>query len=377
MPIKFLLSGFYFFYFAIIGIYVIFMPKVLQGLGFSGVDIGVVFATAPLVRFATPFAFIKGLKLTPKIFNFSLLLLVLSSALFFVAVRNLYALIFVNILLGMGLSLALPFVEVIALEIITKEHYGKVRLYGSIGFIIVALLLVRFLKGADIAISFLVVVCVLTAVFGYFIALGHTTGSTQNNQIQKSGFDIKKHRNLWIGLVLMQISFGPFYNFFTIYETAHKISLHMSVYLWSFGVIAEIVMLMFQGRLLRHNLLFIIKITVLSAVVRWLLLFLYPYSLAVSFFTQSLHALSFALFHTAVISYLFVLYKNKHLAQQFYLGMTYGLGGFIGALYSGYMYEYFSKYLFLSASVIAFAAFVFLSYHEKLSCHEKQGKLEA
>jgi len=224
-------------------------------------------------------------------------------------------------------------------------------------------LLVRFLKGADIAISFLVVVCALTAVFGYFIALGHTT--TQNNQIQKSRFDIKEHRNLWIGLVLMQISFGPFYNFFTIYETAHKISLHMSVYLWSFGVIAEIVMLMFQGRLLHHNLLFIIKITVLSAVVRWFLLFLYPYSLAVSFFTQSLHALSFALFHTAVISYLFAIYKNKHLAQQFYLGMTYGLGGFIGALYSGYMYEYLPKYLFLSASVIAFTAFIFLSYHTK------------
>lgn len=336
------------------------MPKVLQGLGYSAVDIGIVFATAPLVRFVTPFAFIKGLRLTPKIFNFSLLLLVSSSALFFIAINNLYALIVVNILLGMGLSLALPFIEVSALEIIKKEHYGKVRLYGSIGFIIVALLLVRFLKGADIALSFLLVVCVLTAVFGYLIAIRYSTEDFKNNQIKSNKFEIKDHYSLWIGLVLMQISFGPFYNFFTIYETAHKISLHMSVYLWSFGVIAEIIMLMFQGRLLQNNLLFIIKITILSAVLRWYLLFLYPYSLVVSFFTQSLHALSFALFHTAVISYLFVLYKNKYLAQQFYLGMTYGLGGFIGALYSGYMYEYFPKYLFLSASVIALISFLFL-----------------
>jgi PPP family 3-phenylpropionic acid transporter len=76
------------------------------------------------------------------------------------------------------------------------------------------------------------------------------------------------------------------------------------------------------------------------------------------FFAQSLHALSFALFHSAAISYLFHRYKNKTLVQQFFSGITYGLGGLMGALISGYIYQYYPEYLFLVASFLALFAFV-------------------
>ena len=59
--------------------------------------------------------------------------------------------------------------------------------------------------------------------------------------------------------IFMQMSFGAFYNFFTIYETEHGISLEMTSYLWSFGVICEILMLYFQAPLLKNNLLNVIK----------------------------------------------------------------------------------------------------------------------
>ncbi|RDX35706.1 MFS transporter, partial [Arcobacter sp. HD9-500m-PIT-SAG03] len=55
----FKLSAFYFFYFATVGIYVIFLPKVLLDLGYSTSDIGIVLALAPLMRFVTPFLFLK------------------------------------------------------------------------------------------------------------------------------------------------------------------------------------------------------------------------------------------------------------------------------------------------------------------------------
>jgi PPP family 3-phenylpropionic acid transporter len=73
-----------------------------------------------------------------------------------------------------------------------------------------------------------------------------------------------------------------------------------------------------------------------------------------------MHAFSFALFHSAAIVYLFTLYKKRKLAQQFFLGITYGLGGFLGAVYSGYVYEYFGNYLFLSAALITLVAFFFI-----------------
>ena len=364
-----LLSSFYFFYFAIIGIYVIFLPKVLSMVGYNGVEIGIVFATAPLVRFLVPFAFIKGIKLNKQAFNSALFLIIGSSALFYLTLHNFYALIFTNIFLGIGLSLVLPYVEVIALRVITKERYGKVRLFGSIGFIVVALVLVKYLSGVNIAIFYLIFVSAMTALFGYLVAKNEPVESEEAESSQSGNINIFSHWSLWVGLTLMQVSFGPFYNFFTIYETDHGISMDMTVYLWSFGVVIEIFMFFFQGRLLQKNLLSILQFTTFMSAIRWLLLFLFPQSLEVSFFTQSLHALSFALFHSAAISYLFTLYKKRKLAQQFFLGITYGLGGFIGALYSGYVYEYFSGYLFLSSALVAFAAFLFVRKEAKKTLH--------
>ena len=362
---QFLLSGFYFFYFAIVGIYVIFLPKVLAMVGYNGVEIGIVFATAPLVRFLVPFAFIKGFKLSRHAFNFALLLIIVSAFLFYLTLHNFYALIFTNILFGVGLSLLLPYVEVMALSTITKERYGRVRLFGSIGFIIVALVLVKFLSSANIAIFYLIFMSVMTALFGYFL-VKHETDEGEDIAVDESGeINIFSHWSLWIGLTLMQVSFGPFYNFFTLYETDHGISMELTIYLWSFGVIMEILMLFFQGRLLKKNALTILQIATVVTAVRWFLLYLFPDSLEVSFFTQSIHAISFALFHSAAISYLFTLYKKRKLAQQFFLGITYGLGGFFGAIYSGYMYQYFSTYLFLSSALIALMAFLFVRQEAK------------
>ena len=73
MPL--LIGSFYFFYFAIIAIHVIFMPKVLNMLGYTPSQIGIIFASAPLVRFALPFLFLKGLKLSRSVFNTALLIL--------------------------------------------------------------------------------------------------------------------------------------------------------------------------------------------------------------------------------------------------------------------------------------------------------------
>ena len=354
----FLLSGFYFFYFAIVGIYVIFLPKVLAMVGYSGVEIGIIFAIAPLVRFLVPFAFIKGFKLSTESFQFALVLIVATSLSFYFTLHNFYELILTNIIFGIGLSLLLPYVEVMALSFIAKERYGRVRLFGSLGFIIVALVLVKFLSSANIAIFYLIFVSGMSALFGYFLAR-YDVPETQEIE-ESSELKLFSHWSLWVGLTLMQVGFGPFYNFFTLYETDHGITLDMTIYLWSFGVIMEIIMLYFQGRLLQKNVLFILQITTSITVLRWFLLFLFPQNLAISFLSQSLHALSFALFHSAAIVYLFSLYKKRKLAQQFFLGITYGLGGFLGAVYSGYVYQYFGEYLFLSAALITLAAFFFI-----------------
>ena len=350
-----LLALFYFFYFALIGVYVIFLPKVLELSGYSASDIGIIFAAAPLVRFIVPFLFIKGLKLDVKSFNFALIIMILSAISFYLSLDNFYRLLFSNIGIGVGISLILPYIELISLNNLGKEKYGKIRLFGSLGFILVSLVLVKFLDPPSIALLYLLVISFFVVITAYIIVQGEKEILNKTSK-EKNDINILKDWKLWLGLTLMQVGFGPFYNFFTIYETGFGLSLDMTIYLWSFGVIVEVFMLFFQGRFLRNNLLLVLQVTTFVTAIRWFLVFLFPQNLAVLFFSQSLHALSFALFHSAAISYLFVLYKHKSLAQQFFSGITYGFGAFVGALYSGFVYEYFPTYLFLTAAIIALLA---------------------
>ena len=354
-----LLAIFYFFYFSIIGVYIIFLPKVLSMVGYSASDIGIIFAAAPLVRFLVPFAFIKGLKINVRSFNIALLIMCFSALFFYFSLNSFYKLLFSNISLGIGLSIVLPYVELISLKYLGKERYGKIRLFGSVGFILVALVLVKFLSSADVALMYLLVLTLITALIGYIIAKKADT-LLEKAQETTNDINLLKDWRLWVGLTLMQVSFGPFYNFFTIYTTDHGVSLDIAIYLWSFGVIVEIFMLYFQGSLLRKNLLLILQATTFITAFRWFLLFLFPDNITILFFSQALHALSFALFHSAAISYLFYLYKHKSLAQQFFSGITYGFGAFLGALIAGYVYEFYPSYLFLSATLIALIATWFL-----------------
>ena len=350
-----LLASFYFFYFAIVGVYVIFLPKVLAMAFYTPSEIGLILGAAPLVRFLLPFAFTKYLHLDKKSFNLSIFTMFLSAIAFYFSIHNFYALFLSNIGLGIGMSLILPYIEMLALEHLGKAKYGKVRLFGSIGFILVALVLVKYLNSIHIALLYLLILTAITAVFAFVLVLkNHQT--SEKKEETKNDIKLFTHWKLWLSLMLMQMSFGAFYNFFTLYETAHGISLEMTINLWVFGVIVEIVMLYMQGRLLHFNLLSILEVTIFSAVVRWFLLFLYPQNLAVLFFAQSLHALSFALFYSASISYLHQFYRSKVLAQQFYSGITFGLGGFAGAIVFGYVYEYFPAYTFLLASFLALCA---------------------
>ncbi len=354
------ISLFYFFYFALIGIHIIFIPKLLKTLGFSSVEIGYIFAAAPLVRFLVPLFFIKGFRLNDKTFYIALVILSISVVSIYLSIYSFYPLLFSNILFGIGLSLLLPYVELISLETIGKKNYGRSRLFGSLGFMLVALVLVRFLNPMSNTLLFLICSAYLSVLFGFItVKFSDTKRLTQKiNSSFKSSF---KDIYLWIGFIFLQMSFGSFYNFFTIYATNNGISMQDTIYLWSFGVFIEIVMLYIQGSFLQKNLLSIMQLSILLTILRWLLVYMYPTNLVILFLSQSLHAFSFALFHSASISYLYQRYTNKALAQQMFSGLSYGLGGLIGSVVAGYIYHYYPSYLFLSSAFFALFAFFAIS----------------
>lgn len=356
----FKLSAFYFFYFAAVGVYIIFLPKVLHDIGYTAIQIGIVFALAPLMRFATPFLFLKHITLNQRVFKSALLLSVICSLCFYLTIENFYFFMVNNAILGASLSLILPYLEVTAIKILGKDSYGKSRLYGSIGFTLISLMLGQFLTHPYVALHYYLAVNVLTVIFA-FLLLKYDDVS-HNEKESKEPFSFFKYWSLWVSLFFMQLSFGGFYNFFTIYETEHRISLQLTSYMWSFGVICEIILLYFQAPLLKRNLLNVIKFSIAITVVRWFLLFAFPDNITLTFLTQSIHAFSFGLYHSATIMFLYSLYENKKLAQQFMYGVAYGLGGFLGALIAGWLY---GEYLFLYSALFSFFALVFL-FNKKL-----------
>jgi len=340
------------------------MPKVLSTLSYSPEEIGVIFAAAPLVRLLLPILFVKGFRLTHKSFNMALILMLVSSFAFYSFVYDFYKLLVANIFLGAGLSLILPYVEVVALDKLGKENYGKVRLFGSVGFVLVALFLVRYLDTPTRPLDFLLGLNIITAIVAFVIAKVLSKKEHKSEELTND-INVFKDWRLWAALILMQVSFGAFYNFFTIYATDNGISMQTTINLWVFGVLAEIIMLYYQGVFLRRNLVLVLEVTMFITAIRWLLVYLFADNLYILYFSQTLHAFSFALFHSAAISYLHHLYKNKALAQQFFSGITYGLGGFSGALLSGVIYEYYPSYLFLSSALLAFGAFIFMSLFKR------------
>ena len=350
------ISAFYFFYFAAVGVYVIFLPKVLNDIGYSAFDIGIILAVAPLMKFAMPFLFLKHINLNKSMFKKALFLTVLAVTLFYITIEHFYIFMLNNAFLAACLSLILPYLEVTAISTLGKEKYGKSRLFGSIGFMIISLVLARFLTQPYIAIHYYLVLNILTVIFAISLLKYDIEHKIEKNS---EPFSFLKYWPFWMSLFFMQISFGAFYNFFTIYETQHGMSLEMTSYLWSFGVICEILMLYFQAPLLKNNLLTIVKFCVTITTLRWILLYLYPDSLGVTFLTQSIHAFSFGLYHSSVIIYLYSLYENKKLAQQFMYGVAYGLGGFVGAIVAGAVY---GEFLFIFSALFSLLSLIALYF---------------
>lgn len=355
-----LLGAYYFFYFALVGIYVIFMPKVLLDLGYDPFEVGIIYAAAPFMRFLLPFVFRHALSLTPKVYRFSLLFTFIGTLLFLTSINDFWLYLAANLLFGAAMGISLPYVETIALASLSKNRYGKVRLWGSLGFMGIALWLGKVLDSPYQALYYLSAMAFLTLLFGVVLTRFDTV--SRSTAQEDASFSLSKYWAFWVSIFLMQVGFGGFYNFFTIYETAHGISLEMTSWMWSFGVICEIFMLYFQGPLLQRNLLHILQFATLVTAVRWMMLYLYPDSILLTFASQSLHAIGFALYHTAAITYVFSLYTQKKLAQQFFLGIAFGLGGSVGAVLSGQIY---GEYLFLIESFITFAAFLVLIIHQK------------
>jgi len=321
------------------------MPKYFKDIGFNPTQIGLIFAMLPIARFLTPFIYLK--KPLTK-FDYILALIASTLASFLLLSKNFYLILLAFFIIGASFSVIFPYIEAIAIEKL-KEKYGQSRLYGSIGFMLFGI--VASYINFNLVWFFILLMILTNLIAIYFLS---------NKTIKRSSKSINflKEWKFWIALILLQISFGGFYNFFTIYNIEHGIKKEYIGWLFAIGVTAEIIIFIYQHKFINKlSPIFWIKISIFLTSIRWLILYLFSGNLILIALSQLIHAFSFALFHTASLLYITTKYENKTLAQQFFAGVGYGIAAFLGSVISGYLY---GENLFLYEALFALIGFLIM-----------------
>ena len=169
---------------------------------------------------------------------------------------------------------------------------------------------------------------------------------------------------------LMQVSHGPYYTFFTIHLEALGYGRGTIGLLWALGVVAEILIFLVMARLLaRFSLRQVLAASFLLAALRWLLLGTQADHLGVLLIAQLMHAATFGSFHAAAIHFVQRSFGHRQQGQGQALYATLaGVGGALGALYSGYSWASLGPlWTFAIASLSALCAAVIIVFQRSSS----------
>ncbi len=260
----------------------------------------------------------------------------------------------------------LPQVEVTTLNHLGDDdhRYGKVRLWGSVGFIVSSLLLGHAL---DTYPPSLVLPVVLACLLGIFIFTLFIPDARKPVHAEQGGIIryILKYPELMSFLLvcfLLQASHAPYYTFYTLYLSDFGYSKTMIGVLWALGVFFEVMLFLTMHRFLkpvrfRYLLIFSCVITSL----RWLIIGMFPDSLALLVLAQVLHAVSFGLFHGVAVAMIHRYFTghHQHRGMALYGSVSFGAGGAVGSLVSGYMMGWFgADVTFAAASLTVLIAAV-------------------
>jgi PPP family 3-phenylpropionic acid transporter len=240
-------------------------------------------------------------------------------------------------------SATLPPYEAVTLNHLGRraERYGRLRLWGSLGFILGVVALGALLEryGEPLLLPVVLGLFVAIAVLSLVIP-GHPGRPHAGDPVRL--WEVVRRPDV-LGLfavsVLMVASHGPYYTFITIHLEANGYPKSQIGPLWGLGVAAEIGMVLVTGRLLgRFSVRALMMASLALTALRWVLIALFVRHLGVLLCAQTLHAFSFGLFHAVNIHVIHRRFTGPLQArgQALYASVSHGLGGALGSLASGY-----------------------------------------
>ncbi len=343
------LSRFYFIYYFFVGAFVPYWGLYLKSEQFSPADIGILMSLFQISRIFAPnfwgwLADHTGQR-TPWIRLTAFLGLCGFAAVFWA--HGFFWLFFVMAALSIFTSSTLPLAESLTLAHLatTNGHYSSIRMWGSLGFIVAAVILGYLIDATGIHSLLWFLLVVQMTLF----ALTYTLPEPKVEPHEHDHFSIWqviRQPNviaLLVGCSLMVTAHGVLYNFYSIYLSEHGYSKGMIGLLWSVGVICEIGIFMLMPRIMaRFSLKAILLVSLVLAVLRFSLIGSAVDNIWLLIFAQSLHAATFGSFHAASVEVITQFFSGRHQArgQAIYNSVAYGVGGTLGGVAGGYALQY-------------------------------------
>ena len=283
-----------------------------------------------------------------------------ATALFFVT-EGFWALLAVSMLASAMLAPLVPLGETLAVRGLGAGtlDYGRVRLWGSITFVLAAAAAGHVIAGRS---EELVLWLVLA---GLVLTLAACLGLRDRRAPPATGpRGPLRHlvRNPLFALFLsctcfLQGSHGAYYGFATIAWRAAGHGEGVIGLLWAEGVIAEIILFAFSAKIVRRlgpgRLLVLAAI---AGIVRWTAIGLSGH-LAILVAVQSLHALTFGATHLAAMHFLAraVPEPIAASAQSLYASLALGVSTGLATILAGILYAKFGTGAFLAMAALSLA----------------------
>jgi PPP family 3-phenylpropionic acid transporter len=243
---------------------------------------------------------------------------------------------------------SLPQFEAVTIAHLGKQvhRYSQIRLWGSIGFIIMVMSLGWLFNFISITFLPILLIGLFSGIFlsGLLVPEKDTRLLSVDND---SFYQIIKRPSvivLFLISFLIQASHGPYYTFYSIYLEDYGYNRNLIGQLWALGVIAEVMVFLVMHRLLKNfNLKYLLIISLVLTSIRWLLIGYYMEYLPILLFAQLLHAASFGMYHGISMQFISQTFAHCHQgkAQALYSAFGFGAGGVVGSLLSGYTWENF------------------------------------
>lgn len=361
------LSGFYFFYFALLGGTAPFLALYFDYLGFSPARIGELVAIPMLMRCMAPNLWgWLGDRSGQRLLIVRLGALCTLACFAGIFLDQSYAwLALVMAAHAFFWHAVLPQFEVITLAHLREQaaRYSQIRLWGSIGFIFAVIGLGLLFEQLSLDVYPVALVLIMTGIVAGSFWVPNAQPQQRPELAGQGGFLRQLRRPgmlaFYVCVGLMQLSNGPYYTFLTLHLESVGYSRGAIGMLWALGVVAEILLFMCMARLLqRHTLRTVLLASFLITALRWLLLGNLAAYLPVLLLAQCMHAATFGAFHAASIHFVQRSFGDRQQGQgqALYASLS-GIGGALGALYAGYSWKGLGPaWTFALASLVALLA---------------------